>query len=244
MTQPEDARILESDVDIQRAYYAKTAQKYDELHGTEESEHDFALEFMISSLDRFNIRSVLDIGSGTGRVLMKMRDERPDIVTVGVEPSIELRKIGHGKGLSEMQLIDGDGMNLEFMDKSFDLVCEFGVLHHITEPSKAVALMLRVAAKAIFISDSNNFGQGSWISRLVKQSINAVGLWPLANHIKTKGKGYTISEGDGLFYSYSVFDNYNQISEKCRAIHMLNTTDAGPNLYRTATHVALLGILG
>jgi hypothetical protein len=76
----------------------------------------------------------------------------------------------------------------------------------------------------------------------MKQSINAVGLWRLADLIKTKGSGYTISEGDGLAYSYSVFNDYKQISRECKAVHMLNTTDGGPNLYRTASHVALLGI--
>jgi hypothetical protein len=38
--------------------------------------------------------------------------------------------------------------------------------------------------------------------RLAKQSIHELRLWPLANFIKTRGKGYTISDGDGLFYSY------------------------------------------
>jgi hypothetical protein len=102
--------------------------------------------------------------------------------------------------------------------------------------------MLRVGRRAIFISDANNFGQGGRASRLIKQSINAVGLWPFANVVKTKGKGYTISEGDGLAYSYSVFNDYKQISRRCQSVHMLNTIDAGPNLYRTAPHLALLGI--
>jgi ubiquinone/menaquinone biosynthesis C-methylase UbiE len=133
-------------------------------------------------------------------------------------------------------------MNLAFKDGSFDLVCEFGALHHIPKPSRAVAEMLRVARKAVFISDCNNFGQGSGISRLIKQSMNAVGLWPVANLIKTKGKGYSLTEGDGLAYSYSVFNDYKQISRECQAVHLLNTINARPNLYRTASHVALLGI--
>jgi ubiquinone/menaquinone biosynthesis C-methylase UbiE len=231
-----------NEVDLQRAYYASTAQKYDDLHLEEDGEHGFALQFMISILEQVGIRSILDIGSGTGRALIGIKNKMPGISIIGVEPSAELRSIGHGKGLSETQLIDGDAMNLEFANGSFDLVCEFGALHHIPEPSKAVAEMLRVARKAVFISDSNNFGQGGRVSRLVKQSIHAVGLWPVANLIKTKGKGYSISEGDGLFYSYSVFDNYKQITKECESVHMLNTVNAGPNLYRTATHVALLGI--
>jgi hypothetical protein len=102
--------------------------------------------------------------------------------------------------------------------------------------------MLRVAGRAVFISDCNNFGQGSLLGRGLKQCLNALHLWPLADFIKTRGRGYTLSEGDGLAYSYSVFNDYRQIREKCRSVHVLNTSDAGRNPYRTASHVALLGI--
>jgi len=229
-------------VEIQRAYYADTAHRYDEMHVHENDEHYFALRFMISVAEHLGIRSILDIGCGTGRALLRIRREMPDVAAVGIEPSPELRALGHEKGLSRTQLIDGDAMNLAFSDGSFDLVCEFGALHHMPVPSKAVSEMLRVSRKAIFISDSNNFGQGSKLCRLLKQAINTAGLWTLADMIKTKGKGYTISEGDGLAYSYSVFNDYRQIARRCQSVHMLNTIDAGPNLYRTASHVAILGI--
>lgn len=229
-------------VEIQRAYYANTAQRYDDRHGEDVGEHSFALSFLISSLEYLGTQSILDVGCGTGRALLKVKKERPGIAEVGIEPSQELRAVGHSKGLSESELVDGDAMSLPFPDGSFDLVCEFGVLHHLPDPSKAVSEMLRVSRKAIFISDSNNFGQGSRLSRLLKQAINALGLWPMADLIKTKGRGYTISEGDGLAYSYSVFNDYKQIARACKYVHFLNTAGGGPNLYRAATHVALLGI--
>jgi len=230
------------EVQIQRAYYAQTARLYDDMQVHENDPHSFALRFMISVIDYLEIRSILDVGCGTGRGLHKISREMPGISIVGVEPSAELREVGHAKGLLKTQLIDGDAMNLDFGDGSFDLVCEFGALHHIPLPSKAISEMLRVSRKAIFISDCNNFGQGSGFSRLLKQGINAFGLWPLADWIKTRGRRYIISEGDGLSYSYSIFNDYKQIKEKCECVHLLNTADAGPNLYRTSTHMARLGI--
>jgi ubiquinone/menaquinone biosynthesis C-methylase UbiE len=229
-------------VQIQRAYYARTATGYDGLHVRTDDEHGFALSFLISVVGQFGIRSILDVGCGTGRGLLRIKDAIPGLAVAGIEPSAELRAVGHAKGLSESELIDGDAMKLAFGDGSFDLVCEFGALHHMPAPSKAVAEMLRVSRKAIFISDSNNFGQGNWLARLVKQTINTAGLWPVADLVKTKGKGYSISEEDGLYYSYSVFNDYRQIARACKSTHFLNTTDGGPNLYRTATHVALLGV--
>jgi hypothetical protein len=102
--------------------------------------------------------------------------------------------------------------------------------------------MLRVSKRAIFISDSNNFGQGSAPARAVKQIANSLGLWPIIDFIKSRGKGYILSEGDGVSYSYSVFNDYLQIRRACESIYLLNTQDAGVNLYRTAASVALPGV--
>jgi ubiquinone/menaquinone biosynthesis C-methylase UbiE len=231
----------ENGVPIQRAYYAATAQRYDDMHGSE-TQNSLGLAFFLAVIDHLQVESVLDIGSGTGFVLRKLKEVRPGIAVLGIEPSSELREIGYEKGLLESELIEGDAMNLGLQTGSFDLVCEFAALHHIPKPSKAVSEMLRVARKAVFIADCNNFGQGSGLSRFLKQAINAVGLWRTADLIKTKGKGYTISEGDGLAYSYSVFDDYKQIAKACKAVHLLNNEGWGPNLYRTASSVSLVGI--
>jgi hypothetical protein len=49
-------------------------------------------------------------------------------------------------------------------------------------------------------------------------------------------------EGEGLAYSYSVFQDYPSIRRACRSVHIINTTPAGVDPYRSATHVALLGL--
>jgi ubiquinone/menaquinone biosynthesis C-methylase UbiE len=232
----------EAAIEIQKRYYAETAERYDSIHGNDNVEHNFALQFMISACRYLGIQSILDVGSGTGRALLEVKAAIQGISVIGVEPSRELRKVGYSKGLEETELVDGDAMKLNYQDGSIDLVCEFGALHHIPVPSKAVAEMMRVARKAIFISDCNNFGQGSRLSRLIKQGINSAGLWPLAYRIKTKGLGYTISENDGLAYSYSVFNDFAQIEKNCASVHLFNPLPARPNLYRSASHVALLGL--
>jgi ubiquinone/menaquinone biosynthesis C-methylase UbiE len=232
----------DAEVEVQRGYYAKTASEYDRMHISAHDEHGFALSYMISVVDYLAIESILDIGSGTGRALITVKSKVPHVKIVGIEPSRELREVGYSKGITDSDLIDGDATNLQFADGSFDLVCEYAALHHIPKPHLAISEMLRVSKRAIFISDCNNFGQGSRVSRYVKQIINAVGLWSIADYIKTKGKGYTISDGDGLAYSYSVFNDYARIKSECKSVHFLNTINSGPNLFVDASHVALLGI--
>ena len=230
------------DAEIQQRYYAETSDKYEEMHVIEKDEHYFALAFLLGMIDYFEIGSVLDVGAGTGRSMLFLKEQRPDLIVKGIEPVAELREVGHRKGLSRDDLFDGDATQIAFGDGEFDLVCEFGVLHHIARPQDAVAQMLRVAKTAIFLSDVNTFGHGSPVGRSARQIINGLGLWKAFDRVKTRGKGYRISELDGLSYSYSVFQNYRQIRRSCRDVHVLNTQGSGVNPYRTASHVALLGV--
>jgi ubiquinone/menaquinone biosynthesis C-methylase UbiE len=235
---------MNSPESIQKEYYARTANVYDSLHvqGKPESEHEFALAYLSAIITHLQIKSVLDVGAGTGRTLAYLQQIHPSLTILGVEPVAELRAIGHQKGIETAILVDGDGKNLAFDDQSFDLVCEFGVLHHVAKPDQMVAEMLRVSKRAIFISDSNNFGQGSLVTRAIKHFINGLGLWKAYQYVLTKGKMYQMSEGDGLAYSYSVFNDYNLIASKCRKVHLLNTRDGQANFYKTASTIALLGI--
>jgi len=187
------------------------------------------------------IGSILDIGSGTGRAIRYIKKLRPELRIVGIEPVKELREVGYSHGLSEEDLVDGMQPSYSSAHRNSIWLRIWGSTPH-KRPELAVSEMLRVAGKAIFISDSNNFGHGSNASRSIKQMINFLGLWKIADLIKTKGRGFTISEGDGLAYSYSVFNNYKQIRTQCSSIHLLNTRDGFINFYKTASHVALLGI--
>jgi ubiquinone/menaquinone biosynthesis C-methylase UbiE len=230
------------EIESQRRYYAATADRYDRAHVHDTDEHALALHVLLGVCDSLGVRSILDVGSGTGRAMLALRAKRPELRVVGIEPVEELRKIGHAKGLCESELLAGEATAMEFGDAEFDAVCAFGVLHHIRHPASAVAEMLRVARRLVFISDSNCFGQGRYAIRTLKQAINALGLWNAATFIKTWGRGYTISEGDGLAYSYSVFNDYARIRASCESVHVFNTERAGMNPYRSAGHVALLGI--
>jgi ubiquinone/menaquinone biosynthesis C-methylase UbiE len=230
--------------EIQKQFYISTADNYDAFHLNNEKdpEHNFALHFLASVIEQLKISSILDVGSGTGRVINYLLSRYPHLKIIGIEPVKELRERAYGKGIPEEILHEGDGNNIQFEDQEFDLVCAFGVLHHVERPRQVIKEMLRVSAKAVFISDSNNFGQGGKITRFIKQTLDILGLWTAVNYVKTRGKKYQISEEDGLFYSYSVFNDYHYIRKSCSSVHLLNTSDGGKNLYRGASHIGLLAI--
>jgi ubiquinone/menaquinone biosynthesis C-methylase UbiE len=239
MTQNSSSAALPSDVALQREYYSRTAADYETTQFHDGDEHFIALGWMAAMISQRNYASVLDIGSGTGRVLQFL-DKHSDVEATGIEPSAELRAIGHANGLPADRLIDGNALSLPYADNSFDIVCSYGVLHHIKDHRRAVSEMTRVASRAVFISDSNNFGQGGKAMRLLKQVINSFGLWPAFDWLRTKGKGYHYSEGDGVFYSYSLFNDVDIAKAKFSKTLFMSTRPSGANLYRSADTIAML----
>jgi|CXWL01.1.fsa_nt_gi ubiquinone/menaquinone biosynthesis C-methylase UbiE len=224
----------------QQDYYADTAHAYDDMHGNEGGEHDFAFAVMRGLAEQFGFKTILDVGSGTGRIPLAFKQAGSGIACTGVEPVSALRTIGHAKGLSQSELRDGDALALDFPDDSFDLVCAYAVLHHIKDHARAVAEMVRVARHGVFLSDANNFGQGSAVARAIKQAINAIGLWGAYDWMATRGKGYHYSQGDGVFYSYSVTNAVPVLRAKFPTLHAINTLPStGLNLARQAPHMAL-----
>ena len=233
----------EAEAEQQRAYYARTAEHYDAMHVSDRDEHGIALAALAGLARLCGATSILDVGAGTGRALVRLQRELPGVMLTGVEPVAELRAIGHGNGISPEMLRDGDALALPFADDSFDFVIETGVLHHIAEPSRAVAEMVRVARLGVLISDANNLGQGSPPARLAKRIIAGLGLWRAFIALATRGKMSKWSEGDGLFYSYSVFTDAALLKPKFPRLFFMNTAPlVGTDLKHGASSVALFGL--
>jgi SAM-dependent methyltransferase len=235
-------RNVDEQVRYQREYYSTVASHYDHVHVMQRDGHYFALAALEGLLDFLECHSVLDIGAGTGRVVRYFKQRKPQLEVKGIEPVVPMRQRAYELGVLESEIVEGDATNIPFGDGTFDMVTETGVLHHIPNPERAIAEMLRVAGKAIFISDGNNMGQGSPAARRVKHILKACGLFSLAYYIRNGGKLYWTSDGDGLAYPFSIFNHYAMIRAQCKAVHIINTEDAHISLYHSAPQVALLGI--
>lgn len=210
---------------LQRRYYSASADAYDAARTEDDAEHTRALAHIAGVVDRLGVRSILDVGAGTGRGMRYFQEHRPTVEAWGVEPVPELIQVAVKRhGVAPERILEGSGASLPFGDSSVDVVMALAVMHHVPRPEVIVSEMLRVARCAIFISDTNRFGRGRLSSRLFKLALYNMRLWPAFYKVRTGGQGYHMSEGDGLAYSYSVYDSLRQVEEWADEVQALATT--------------------
>jgi SAM-dependent methyltransferase len=231
----------------QAAFYQRTAASYDAWHVRANDEHYVAARYASYLINGLGIDSLLDVGAGTGRAIKFFLERHPDLKVVGIEPVQALIDEAIRGGVPMGIIAQGRGEALPFNDGAFDAVCEFGVLHHASSPDEVLAEMMRVARKAVFISDSNRFGQGSRPSRWAKLALQSLGLWGPANWLNTRGKNYFVSEDDGLAYAYSTYDSLPALTRWADRVLLVPTSvrDKGVGLLHpllSSSHLLLAAI--
>jgi len=223
-------------------YYNTEASKYELIRSRDvEMEHNFAVGCLGGINSFYKWKTILDVGSGTGFVLRQMMSLMPDSTFRGIEPSEGMRREGYKQGIPEMVLTAGDAHDLEFEDNTFDCVTAFGVMHHLHHPKKALSEMIRVSKHAVFVSDMNNFGCGSLIQRCFSHALGGLGLWKLFQFLRNGGKLSKFSVGDGVHYSYSLFEDLDVFKKHGMDVRIISTRPTSRNLFWSCSHVAVLG---
>ena len=207
---------------LQREYYRATADTYNQSHVADGDEHGIALDHLLGICRQMGIASILDVGCGTGRAVRRLAT-LPEMAVLGVEPVAELLVQAAGSRPAPLGLMQGSGSALPLRSSSVDAVCATGVMHHVADPKVIVAEMMRVARLAVFISDYNRFGSGPAPWRWAKLALAKSGTWPWVYRLRTGGRGYHVSDGDGVAYSYSIYDSYRQLFQWADRIYVIPT---------------------
>lgn len=131
MSEPHESRV-----------YSDLAVMYDSVFGRAFVDHEHEI---IETLNLRPGQRLLEVGVGTGISL----DAYPAYIhVVGVDPSADM--LVHAvnrvreKGLSHVEVQEGDAQNLDFPDASFDYVCSFHVITVVPNPVRMMSEMVRV----------------------------------------------------------------------------------------------------
>jgi ubiquinone/menaquinone biosynthesis C-methylase UbiE len=226
-------------IERQREHYRNTSQRMADLESIE-TEHHHGISLLAGMALQYGWKSFLDVGAGSGRGINHLQKYLSDARITGVEPVDALREQGHKGGIAPEKLIEGDALALDFEAESFDVVYATGILHHIATPRPAIAEMIRVAKCAVMLSDLNNFGCGSKFQKILSHTLRALGLWKVFQWVKNGGKLDKYSDGDGVFYSYSLFDEIAWLHANGYTTHFMTTAPTRGNPFWDTSHIALL----
>lgn len=127
-------------------YFAANAADWNAIRSLhiDESKVEHAILAMIGDAP---FQALLDLGTGTGRILELFKGQYAK--AVGLDASREMLAIARSTldkaGISNVQIRQGDLMNLPAMSEAFDLITVHQVLHYLEDPGGAI----REAAKAL-----------------------------------------------------------------------------------------------
>src|ERR1700675_3537079 len=71
---------------LQRKYYTETAERYEEMHVLEPGSDPADVDFIISMLGMLQARTLLDVGTASGRTLRNLKSAIPELRICGLEP--------------------------------------------------------------------------------------------------------------------------------------------------------------
>ena len=90
--------------------------------------------------------SILEIGCGQGagaRIICDLFDPQ-EYVGIDLDPKMVERAKRKEQGLKNARFLQGDAAQLPFIDSTFDLVVDFGIIHHIPNWREALAELHRI----------------------------------------------------------------------------------------------------
>jgi SAM-dependent methyltransferase len=127
-------------------YWDKRAKKYKHTERIDE------LENLINFVQKYNIKNILEVGSGEGRIYNYFLDKKISINFTMCDFSNSFRK--KCKELTNVLPDSWDGKILPYNNDSFDLIISFSVLLHVL-PDQIENIFqehVRVSNKYIFIA--------------------------------------------------------------------------------------------
>lgn len=129
--------------------FDEIAHGYDETLPVHITEHYFQKRIRLLS-DLAGNGSILDVGSGTGRVSEGLLARGYSVYSLDVSKNMLLVR----KDVPHYQPVNGSALELPFQSGSFDLTVSIAALHHIAAPEKvalAVSEMQRVTRRGGFV---------------------------------------------------------------------------------------------
>ena len=147
---------------------------------------------MLAEMGDLSHKRILDVGSGTGTMLLMIKQAYSNASVVGLDADPQILAIARGKARAlglEIQFDHGMGFELPYPDESFDVVLTSMMLHHLLaedkrRTAKEMYRTLRPGGRLVgadFAASRSGFGKAlrPVTRRLERVAENVNGLLPL-----------------------------------------------------------------
>ncbi len=151
---PQVKRDMQRLADVRRArheladaYFRENASRWDEIRSMHVDDADVEAK-LLAALPHGTDKHLIDIGTGTGRILELMASRVAR--SIGVDSSREMLALARSRldspGTRNCQVRQGDMYQLKEDDEAFDIAILHQVLHYADDPAAVVAEAARVLA--------------------------------------------------------------------------------------------------
>jgi len=139
------AAIREARAAAAELYFARHAGEWDELRALHSPDAEVEAQ-LLAALGEAPLGTLLDIGTGTGRMAELFAPHAARIVAL--DKSLEMLRVARAKlqhlPASQIELVQGDFVDLPFAAAGFDTVILHQVLHFASDPARVLAEAARV----------------------------------------------------------------------------------------------------
>lgn len=194
-----------------KEYFDNWAKSYDSLG----SSYPFFLSFIFDSIiNKLNLSkkpTILDLGTGTGRLLLEIAGKNKECNFIGIDVSdkmIEKAKENFKKIKLKAEFLIGNMEKIDLKENSIDYAVSFGAIHHVKNKDtlfKEVYRILKPKAKLVYGDSFEKFGDSSKeLDKEYEQELK-----------KLKKENPEFSRK----FSKSVWDTYNSLSKEIKEKH-------------------------
>ena len=181
--------------------YNKEAPNYDSSKASQFATQSYP--YVLNTLMPINFNNILDVGCGTGTLLRKILDERPQVKAYGLDLSEGMLTIAREKLPKRVELVWGEAESLPYDNKRFELVVMVNSLRFFLNPEQAVKegyRVLKPGGKLVICDMLTSgimklFSEKKMLSEIEVRNALSLAGFDVINFMKNIPSGY-IATGD------------------------------------------------